>query len=210
MTVSSARMIHFLFLSTVKPEPMARVRTFIAIDISEEIREAAQRVIRALEPLASGARWVRPENMHCTLKFLGEVDERELPDVCHHITDAVKKRNKFEAQCVSVGAFPQPSKPSTIWLGLRDGNDELLQLRDHLEENMSALGFPREQRRFQGHITLGRLRKPLAHANQIHAFLRDQEHGEFGNLPIDEVVLYRSDLSRHGPEYTRISRFALR
>ena len=188
---------------------MARVRTFIAIDVSDEIRAAGERVIDALRRSTAGVRWVRPENIHLTLKFLGDVDERELHDVCRGAGQAAQESPPFSVNCRSIGAFPNASRPSTIWMGIDDDQGRLAALQEHLEGSLATLGFPTERRKFRGHITLGRVRSGRGTNRELQQFIETHVETGFGSLDVHKLTIYRSDLDRGGPNYTVVARCPL-
>jgi 2'-5' RNA ligase len=102
-------------------------------------------------------RWVSTNNLHVTLKFLGDVEDREIYAICRAVNNAVQNASCFSLACRGVGAFPSIHQPRTIWVGIDDLDQELTTLFSRLESELSALGFPREPRRFKPHLTLGRV-----------------------------------------------------
>ena len=146
---------------------MALVRTFIGIEVSEEIRSAGMDLIRGFSAATEGVRWVRAENLHATVKFLGEVEDRELHRVCQLTANSAGEVSQFTVRCESIGAFPNLTRPSTIWMGLNDSEGRLADLHMRVETSFEQLGFPSEHRPFRGHITLGRLRSKKSANEQL-------------------------------------------
>lgn len=187
---------------------MARVRTFIAVNVTDEIQIAGERIIDTLRQSTHGARWVRRQNIHLTLKFLGDVDERELYSVCRNAAEAVQAAPSFLLLCRSLGAFPSASRPSTIWMGVDDRDGQLARLQQQVEVSMAALGFPAERRKYHGHITLGRIRSGRG-SPELHSLIEKNTETDFGLLPVGELTVYRSELNRDGPNYTVVGRCPL-
>src|SRR5215208_4100908 len=109
---------------------MPRTRTFIAVEIGDEIRANAVALQGALARAGADVRWVAPDSMHVTLLFLGEVDDRELHAVCRAVQDVAATEPRFALRVAGVGAFPNARRPKTVWAGVTDGADELRRLYD--------------------------------------------------------------------------------
>lgn len=174
------------------------LRTFVAVEISPEVRSRAQQLVARLQGSGAKATWVKPEAMHLTLKFLGEVDLTEVPAVCEAITSAVAELPPFEFEVQGAGAFPTAARPRTVWLGVRHGQAELISLHDAVELALARLGFRQENRRFRPHLTLGRVRgdRGLRELGEVI-----EQHAEFvgGIASVEEVVVFSSELEREGP-----------
>ena len=188
---------------------MAQQRIFVAFEISEELRSAGREIIRQLSEVADDVRWVKPENMHVTLKFLGEVEDRELHDVCRAVSGAVAGLSGFSLPCRSVGAFPNVKRPATLWMGLDDPHNELRHLHGRIEESTAAIGFAQEHRPYRGHITLGRIRSRREN-EPLSRMLTGLADRELADLSVNELVVFSSELERGGPVYTAISRIPLK
>src|SRR3954452_3045597 len=138
---------------------MARLRTFIAVDPGDAIRGRLTALQETLARAGSEGKWVEPDNLHVTLLFLGEVDERDVLAVCRAVGEACAPRPSFALSVEGVGCFGNPSRPRTIWAGLGAGAANLVELHDALEGPLLALGcYRREARAYTPHLTLGRAR----------------------------------------------------
>lgn len=189
---------------------MARLRVFVAVDIDSQIRSAGEELIRKLSKVADSARWTRPENIHLTLKFLGEVEDRELHEVCKITSEAAAETKRFPLLCRSLGAFPNPTNPGTIWMGVDDENGILTKMQKRLETLLcEKLGIPMERRPYQGHLTLGRIRSKKVANPELSELMETFSDEEFGILKVEEMVVYSSELSRQGPTYTPVGRSPL-
>lgn len=185
------------------------MRTFIAIDLSPEIKNRLTAVVRHLKPVATGIKWVAPENYHLTLKFLGEVAEQKIEVIKAVLDEVVGKYQKFNLALRGTGSFPPgQSRMRVIWVGLAAGT-ELFSLQSELEEALSQEGFEREERAFSPHLTIGRARETQKQ-DRLKAELERLGQQEFGTMEVKEVELFQSILRPEGPEYRVISRHYLR
>lgn len=185
------------------------MRTFIAIDLSPEIKNRLTAAVKQLKPLATGIKWVAPENYHLTLKFLGEVAEPRVEVIKAVLDELVGKYQKFSLVARGTGSFPPgQSRMRVIWVGLEAG-PELLSIQAELEEALSRQGFEREERPFSPHLTIGRAREPQKQ-DRLKAELDRLGQQEFGAMEVKEIELFQSILRPEGPEYRIISRHHLR
>jgi 2'-5' RNA ligase len=180
---------------------MARIRTFVAIELGSDVRARAAALIERLRAAQADVKWVDPANLHWTLQFLGDVDTREIADVCQAVVTAVADLPVFEVEARGAGAFPDVNRPRTIWMGVSRGAEELTTLHGAIERGLFPLGFRAEKRRFVPHLTLGRVRGgPDASADLAELL---EQHGDYpgGMMDVAEVTVFSSDLSRAGPKY---------
>jgi RNA 2',3'-cyclic 3'-phosphodiesterase len=188
---------------------MARIRTFIAIDPGKAIHD---RIIALQETLArTGAqvKWVEPDNLHLTLLFLGEVEEREVPAVCQAVAEVAAKQPSFAMTVETAGCFPNPRRPRVLWVGVSNGSQEVCGLHDALEPPLLDLGcYRREDRKYTPHITLGRIRTDPG-TDELSAALAKHTAWKGGETQVGEVHVMSSQLSPTGPEYTVLSRAKL-
>ncbi|MHC4338519.1 MAG: RNA 2',3'-cyclic phosphodiesterase [Planctomycetota bacterium] len=138
------------------------MRVFIAIDIGEEIRAALrnlqQQFRSKVDIKKSDVKWVDPKNIHLTLKFLGEVKDEKVVEVCNVTKDVAGRHNSFELDVESVGCFGGRSV-RVVWVGVGQGSDDLLRLQENLDQQLASAGWPPETRKFTGHLTLCRVRR---------------------------------------------------
>ncbi len=185
------------------------MRTFIAIDLSPEIKNRLSAAVRLLKPMAAGLKWVAPENYHLTLKFLGEVAEPRVEVIKAVLDEVAGRYQKFNLIARGTGSFPPgQSRMRVVWVGLEAGK-ELFSLQSELEEALSREGFEREERAFSPHLTIGRVREPQKQ-DRLKAELDRLSQQEFGTMEVKEVELFQSILHPEGPEYRVISRHYLR
>ncbi|MCA9271324.1 MAG: RNA 2',3'-cyclic phosphodiesterase [Planctomycetales bacterium] len=183
---------------------MASLRTFIAVPLPPEVKQAAQRLARDLAVDGGGINWVEPQQMHLTLKFLGSVRENETYEICRALAQATADWEAFDLVCGGAGAFPSIDRPRTLWIGTQAGTDEFSRLHSAIDEAMAGLGFKHDPPRFTPHLTIGRVKQPGPWLADLTKKLEENAEYDAGVAFVDEVVFYASDLSPQGPTYTRV------
>jgi RNA 2',3'-cyclic 3'-phosphodiesterase len=187
---------------------MARIRTFIAVDPGQPIRDHLVAVQESLARTGTEVKWVEPENLHVTLLFLGEVDEREVHRVCRMVADGVREQPAFPMTIETVGCFPNVRRPRVLWAGVGEGAQPLCAIHDALEEPLTELGYRREERRYAPHITLGRVKSDRP-TERLGAALAKHAEWKGGETTVHEVLVMSSELTPRGPNYTVLSRAPL-
>jgi len=186
-----------------------RIRTFVAVEIDAAVRAAADELIRQLAESGADVKWVEPENLHVTVKFLGEVDSRQLHQICRAVEAAVASQPPFDLEVRRAGAFPNARRPRTLWLGAGRGGEELAAVAREVDKQLQRLGYPRESRRFHAHLTLGRVRQGGAASGRLAELLAEQAEFQAGTSRVAEAVVFSSQLSRGGPVYEPLGRARL-
>lgn len=200
------------------------MRIFIGIDLDGEIRGKIARFLEGVSGFAPEARWVRPESLHITLKFIGE----QKPEQVKAITERLRQvpSSAFEIRLADYGFFPTAKAPRVFWIGIHAG-PALTELAGRIDSAVRELGIPPERRAFSPHLTLaragGRSGDPKwrrdDRANSIFAVLQKrlaamgklESRGlNFGNMAADTFILYQSQLSPKGSKYTKLERFPMR
>jgi 2'-5' RNA ligase len=188
---------------------MARLRTFIAVDLGKAIRDRCIALQDNLARNGAEVKWVGPDNLHVTLLFLGEVDERDVPALCRVVSACCARHAPFTLSVEKVGCFPNPRRPRVVWAGVGAGHAELCDLHDALEPPLLELGcYRREERQYTPHITLGRVRGERS-SEKIVAALGRQAGWSAGETDVREVCVLSSELRPEGPTYTLLSRSPL-
>ena len=186
-----------------------KIRTFVAVEIGSEVRNRAAELIAALSAAGADVKWVEPKNLHLTLKFLGDVDTGEIHQVCRAVQDAVADAAPFEFELRGAGAFPGAGRPRTVWLGVAQGEEELVALNGRIEPPLEKLGFRREARRYQPHLTIGRVRRGGPGVRALGELLSQRSDFEAGRTAVAEVIVFSSQLDRSGPTYEPLARAPL-
>jgi 2'-5' RNA ligase len=188
---------------------MARLRTFIAVGLDKGLRDRAVALQQTLARSGAEVKWVEPDNLHLTLLFLGEVEDKAVPAVCRAVAECAARHAPFEMSLETAGAFPTPRRPRTLWAGVGDGRQELVALHDALEGPLLELGcYRREERQFTPHLTLGRVRGDRP-ADSLATALARQAGWQGEPMRVREVLVLSSELRPEGPEYTVLSRAKL-
>lgn len=150
-------------------------------------------------------KWVERDNLHVTLKFLGQVADQKVDDVCSKIEEATATLEPFELEIAGVGAFPSKRRPSVIWIGTQGGSEELKETSRLVEDSLEQIGFRKEGKAFHGHITIGRMRKGV-HGRQVGELLSQADLGTIGSFQVDSVSVMKSELRPSGPVYSVLKR----
>jgi 2'-5' RNA ligase len=180
------------------------MRVFIAVDLPNELREQLAELERDLEPLTDTARWVAPESIHITLKFIGEVPEKRIEDIDAALTGLTWK--SFTITVRGVGFFPGNRSPRVFWAGMEAPT--MQKLAEELDSRMERLGFEKEKRAFRPHITLARARDSRIDSSLVTAASKYEEH-EFGSFAVDRIFLFKSTLKPTGAVYERLKEYLL-
>ena len=182
------------------------MRTFVAIDIPGEIRARIQELIEALRRAPSDVRWSRPEGLHITLKFLGDIPA-ETVDQVKLALQSLQPTAPGTIHIAGAGFFPNERSPRILWLGIEAG-PELGKLAASVERSLLPLGVPKEDRPFAPHLTLGRIRASDGLA-PLRNLVKQNGPFEMGSFTAAEFFLYESQPGPGGSIYTKIARFPL-
>jgi 2'-5' RNA ligase len=192
---------------------MSVIRAFIAIDLSQEIIQRLDQVSTQLKKRLEGVpvRWVQVDNIHLTLKFLGDVSLANIDMLKKILQTEVEGHRAFEISVGGLGAFPTPRRPRVVWVGVEAPAD-LSAVQNGVENAMSLLGYAREDRPFSPHLTLGRVSRNAGTQDerQIGEAIEAAKLGFLGVARVNEVHLYKSDLNPNGAVYTRLFTSALK
>ncbi len=177
------------------------IRSFVALELSETLKDGILSLIDELRGAGVRASWSRAATLHLTLKFLGDVEEALLPDLVTALEAAAAEVPPFTFDTTSMGAFPSPARPRVVWLGV-ESEDRLYDLQEAVERELTPLGFPREKRRFHPHITLGRIRDAGALPRDVDLpALIAELPVPHGRTTVNEFELIRSTLSPRGARH---------
>ncbi|TWT48772.1 RNA 2',3'-cyclic phosphodiesterase [Botrimarina hoheduenensis] len=180
---------------------MSKTRTFIAIETEQDQTSRALALIDRLRPLAPRARWVEEEQLHLTLLFLGDLDDREVVDACKHTEWTAAATPRFTLRLSGVGAFPDVHSPKALWLGVTEGADILHRLHDDLLADVGHLQTSRERSQFVPHLTLARLSRGGGISPHLPATLTGLADYDAGVTRVRRLTVFASELSSAGPEY---------
>ena len=184
------------------------IRTFIAIELNDRVKQTIRELQGHLKPLGCDISWVKPENAHLTLKFLGDVKMKMIQPLTETIENLCRNLHPIETGLTQPGVFPDFRHPRIVWVGLNDDDGKLTRLAESLETTLGNIGFKKEKRDFQAHITIGRVKSD----KNIHRLTESLENYR---LPmgitqnIQDICLYKSVLTGSGPIYSVLASFRL-
>ncbi|MGA2677687.1 MAG: RNA 2',3'-cyclic phosphodiesterase [Sedimentisphaerales bacterium] len=188
------------------------MRVFIAIDIDDKTRKAIadlrKKIASKVDVKKGDLKWVEPNNIHLTLKFLGEISDEQLEEVKEIVNTVVQAHQKFNLEIESVGSFGGRSA-KVVWVGAGKGTDALLALQKDLDDLLAQAGYPKEEREFSAHLTLCRVNHPMAGIKMGEA-IAQFSHLKLGSIAADAIYVYQSQLTPAGPNYTLLGDFKLR
>jgi len=187
---------------------MTTLRTFIAIELEQELKDQLFRVqdqLRA-QGVARGVRWVQPEGIHLTLKFLGDTPLERIEEVKAALARAAAKVDPFSFSISGLGCFPNTRQPRVVWVGLQEPTGAMVRLRDAVEAQVAPLGFPTENRAFSPHLTLGRVQRyaSKSEVRDIGQAVAASAIGVVGEMTARTVCYIQSDLKPSGAVYTTL------
>lgn len=185
-----------------------KIRTFIAIDIPENIKEKIFEVEKELiKSCGEGVKWEGKEKFHITLKFLGDVNENAIDSIYNVLSENLNGFGRFPLIYKGLGCFPDLKRPRVIWVGCEDPSGKLSELQKIVEKKMSELGFEKEDKKYHPHITLGRVKN----SKNIFNLIKKIENINFESEPgeVAEVLIMKSDLKPSGSVYTVLRKIKL-
>lgn len=186
---------------------METYRSFIAVDLPPEVKLSLTEVQQYLQAARVRIKWVEEVNLHLTLKFLGEISQAQIAEIQETLSLIASRHRKSGFYISGVGAFPNIRNPKIIWAGIKDSYQSIASLHSEIDEELSKLGFPREQKKFSPHLTLGRIKDtgPFPGFGELLQSIKIIEYF----VTVSDFKLMKSKLTRNGPEYSPISFFGL-
>jgi 2'-5' RNA ligase len=180
------------------------MRLFVALEIPSEVRENLAALVKSLRAVSPQTRWVRPENLHVTLKFIGEVAEARLAAVRSALS-SVRSEQPATLEFRGLGFFPDEKHPRVFWAGIK-ASPNLKTLAANIDKAMEKLGIPLEKRPFSPHLTLARFEPPRL-PEKLRAAIQENAARDFGSLRTGQFHLIESKLKPTGAEYTTLESF---
>lgn len=185
------------------------MRAFLALDPPPEVLQKIISLQGTLKKkIPHGVRWVNPEGIHLTLKFLGNIFPTHRDSIKSLLPEIVAAHPTFSLSAGRVGVFPGISKPRVIWVGFSGETRGLFSLQQDIEEALQSIGFPRENRPFRAHLTLGRVKDPQA-LQGMEAVIAQGQNFDAGTFTAEKLLLIKSDLTPAGAIYTHLATFPL-
>ncbi len=184
------------------------IRAFIAVELPEAARKEVESLQAELRATGADVKWVEVSNLHLTLKFLGSIEEAQAAALKEALGVAIQVLPSFSFQLEGIGAFPRTTSPRVLWVGVNEGEKQLVELAGIVEKVCAGLGFPQEERPFSAHLTIGRVRSN----NGLASLIKKLQVAEFRGdtpAPVNHLTLFQSTLSPQGPTYTPLAKLSL-
>jgi 2'-5' RNA ligase len=182
------------------------MRTFIAVEIPDELKPKIIAIQKKIAASGADIKLVEPENLHYILRFLGEIDQPTVEKAKTALSGI--SFPAFDIHITGIGAFPSKSYVRVVWLGCKQGTQEITGLAAAIEDVLAAIGIPKDSRAFTPHLTLGRIRTAQA-KDALAKMLNELENTDIGTAHIDKLILFESKLSPVGPTYTPLLKVPL-
>ena len=184
------------------------MRAFIAIDLADDIRVELAKLQNILSSSDSDVKWVEPSNIHITLKFLGNVNSFQIEKARESISIIARDFKPFQVSLSTLGVFPKLDYPRVIWVGIDKGREELISLNQKLEDAFEKAGFSKEERSYEPHLTVGRVRSGR-NKERLKKIIKEHDFSSKAIMSVDKVTLYQSTLTSTGPIYTVLNEVRL-
>ena len=185
------------------------MRAFIGISLPENVRAALTQLQQELATSRADVKWVEPEQLHVTLKFLDEISEQQRQQVETFLTRIAQQTPAFTMGLQAIGAFPSVSDPRIIWVGVSEGKSSVVRLAEAIEQDARTLGLKQEERPYSAHVTIGRVRSPRNTSALIER-LRTAPWSPPPAWQATSITLYQSALSSTGPTYSVLADMPLK
>jgi len=179
------------------------MRCFIAIELPEAVKSTLSGIEEELKKSKADVRWVKPDNIHLTLKFFGNIEEKKTEKIIEIMENICNQYAPFTIEIKGMGTFPNIKSPRVLWVGI-EGNDTLKTLQKEIENKMESIGFEREDRAFTAHLTLGRFRSSIEKEGLLKAVKLHEKDTFVGSINVQSLSLIRSDLHPEGARYSKI------
>jgi len=184
------------------------IRVFVAIEIDSEIKNKLSEYLSKLKRTGADVKWVSPENIHLSLKFIGYIETETIINLSGIINEAVSGIGPFSISIGNIGAFPSLKKPRVIFACVQERANNLLRIYENLDKGVEQLGIQKESKKYVGHITLGRV-KSQKNISKLKNTLNSGTECYFGLEKVTSLSLMRSKLTPTGPIYSRLNNFIL-
>ena len=182
-------------------------RVFLAIDLPGDVKEQIMAIQNKLKFLLEGVRWVRPEAIHLTLKFFGDIRSDDTARISEMIAEKTRDAAPMTLNTDNIGAFPNLERPRVLWLGMTGDVQRLMILQQVIEAGLEPHGFKREKRKFRPHLTLGRAKSSRGMILGLSEAVITENHYNTGDFTAQGLTLFQSELRPGGAVYTNLAYF---
>lgn len=184
------------------------IRSFIAIELDSHLQARLQEIQEQLKPLGADVKWVEPQNIHLTLRFLGDLNPKRLKEITKGLPEFLRGTPPFLIGVTGLGAFPSPQKPKIIWAGIAENHGELSLLAEKIENGVNTCGVAKEDREFSPHITIGRMRT-FKNISKLADIISGYAISPALEQTVHRVTLFQSTLTAQGPIHEPLLRVDL-
>ena len=183
------------------------IRTFLAIPLPMEVKSKKNMFYSTFDSLSGKIHWIKSENLHLTLKFIGYTPERLFNEIINELTKIFENQNPFSIKVSETGCFPVPERPRILWMGINGNTNPLINLVSNIERSLHRLGFPMEDKEYYPHITIARIKYPQKKTPDVNLFLKSTYDPIV--FTVDRVQFLASELLKTGTIYTKLKSFPL-
>ena len=179
----------------------------MAIELPGELKQDVDKLIVSLKPFGPEVRWVRAANLHLTLRFLGDIEQNDVPVLEDHIKQNIVGLQPFPIKLAGLGCFPNMRRPRVVWIGVDGTMNSLQTLAECVEKSCMEVGYGKGDKQFSAHLTIGRIKEPRG----LEPLIKCLETTEFisSDFIVEQVIIFKSDLSPRGPTYTPLKKIKL-
>lgn len=186
-----------------------KIRSFLAFELPLEIKNIVARVSGELRQSTLNPRWVKVDNIHLTVVFMGSIETEDTPAITRVVREVCQTYGPFDISLKGIGCFPNRRSPRVLWLGLDGDLEPMSEFRDALQGHLKGFGIKEEKRKFKPHLTLARFRKPKKMDAKEDQFLSNYEDISSAVCSLKELILFKSDLKPTGAVYTKVESWPL-
>jgi RNA 2',3'-cyclic 3'-phosphodiesterase len=186
---------------------MSKIRCFCAVDISDDVKNVLKNLQSELKMQFDRVSWTRSEGLHITMKFLGDQEHSEIGEISDALIKACRNFPEVRVDFSGLGFFPGPLRPRVIWVGVKSGGKELINLNKLIEDELAKLKIPRESKRFHPHVTLGRIKSFSKDNTKYQEIELQYKEKSFGSVMADKLIFMQSILKPRGAEYISLGKF---
>lgn len=185
------------------------IRSFLAFELPSEIKEIVSHAYQDMRKTPLDVRWVKPENIHLTVVFMGNVRNEHLQPIANAVGEVCQGFGPFEIFLQGTGVFSSRRYPRVLWIGLAGNLERMSDFRDGLQSGLAPFGIKQERRRFKPHLTLGRFRKGTRTGFHLEEVLSNYQRLTSGVCAVHELVMFKSDLKPGGAVYSKLKQWPL-
>lgn len=190
---------------TIQKAPMAKIRTFIAVHASQKINANVARLIERFGAFSREVNWIPEENLHMTLNFVGDIDDREVPEFCRDATEVIEKFEPFELVIGGLGGFPSLEEPNSVWIGVEEGGEEMAHMSRQITKFLRDWSLGKSRFDFAPHMTIGRIKKSNRCPEELSKLLYRFRNHDAGSCHVDQVRICSSTFEGGRPQYATMA-----